>query len=125
MDKRVVDARVKSLDEKMMNRIKSCLSNPKNCANNTKKLFNFKSEKRSNLVIYTGKILHLDGDKKYSEKSIRYYKSLGLNAIVKKYPKKNRNNLSSSSRRTLYARNNRSFTKNRPTHIRKINSRFL
>lgn len=86
MDKRVVDARVKSLDEKMMNRIKSCLSNPKNCANNTKKLFNFKSEKRSNLVIYTGKILHLDGDKKYSEKSIRYYKSLGLNAIVKNIP---------------------------------------
>lgn len=30
-----------------------------------------------------GKILHLDGDKKYSEKSNRYYKKKGLNAIVK------------------------------------------
>lgn len=30
-----------------------------------------------------GKILHLDGDKKYSDKSIKYYKKLGLNAIVK------------------------------------------
>ncbi len=33
--------------------------------------------------IYTGKILHLDGDRKYSEKSARYYNKLGLNAIVK------------------------------------------
>ena len=31
----------------------------------------------------TGKILHLDGDKKYSEKSLKYYKKMGLNAIVK------------------------------------------
>lgn len=33
--------------------------------------------------IYTGKILHLDGDRKYSEKSARYYNKVGLNAIVK------------------------------------------
>ena len=32
---------------------------------------------------YTGKILHLDGDRKYSEKSEKYYKRMGLNAIVK------------------------------------------
>ena len=31
----------------------------------------------------TGKILHLDGDKKYSEKSYSYYKKLGLKAVVK------------------------------------------
>ena len=31
----------------------------------------------------TGKILHLDGDKKYSEKSLKYYSGLGLNAIVR------------------------------------------
>lgn len=36
--------------------------------------------------IYTGKILHLDGDRRYSEKSIRLYKKLGLNAIVKNVP---------------------------------------
>ena len=33
--------------------------------------------------IYTGKILHLDGDRKYSEKSAKYYNRVGLNAIVK------------------------------------------
>ena len=33
--------------------------------------------------VYTGKILHLDGDRKYSEKSSRYYNKIGLNAIVK------------------------------------------
>lgn len=34
----------------------------------------------------TGKILHLDGDRKYSEKSFKYYKKMGLNAIVKNIP---------------------------------------
>jgi len=34
----------------------------------------------------TGKILHLDGDRKYSEKSTAYYKKLGLNAIVRNIP---------------------------------------
>ena len=33
--------------------------------------------------IYTGRILHIDGDKKYAEKSSKYYKKVGLNAIVK------------------------------------------
>lgn len=33
--------------------------------------------------VYTGKILHLDGDRRYTEKSIYYYKELGLHAIVK------------------------------------------
>ena len=42
--------------------------------------------KRSDKIICTGKILHLDGDKKYSEKSYRYYKKIGLQAIVKNVP---------------------------------------
>lgn len=33
-----------------------------------------------------GKILHLDGDKKYSEKSQRFYKNIGLDVIVKNIP---------------------------------------
>ena len=37
-------------------------------------------------IIHTGRILHLDGDKRYSEKSIMYYKKMGLNAIVKNIP---------------------------------------
>lgn len=32
---------------------------------------------------YTGKILHLDGDKRYSEKTMKYYKKMRLNAVVK------------------------------------------
>lgn len=43
---------------------------------------------REKIIIYTGKILHLDGDKKYSEKSRRYYKKLGLNAIVRNIPER-------------------------------------
>ena len=34
-------------------------------------------------VIYTGKILHIDGDKKYSEKSKLFYKKMGVDAIVR------------------------------------------
>lgn len=37
-------------------------------------------------IDYTGKILHLDGDKRYSEKTIKQYKKMGLNAIVKNIP---------------------------------------
>ena len=39
--------------------------------------------KRSYEKTVTGKILHLDGDRKYSEKSYNYYKKVGLNATVK------------------------------------------
>lgn len=42
-----------------------------------------KNANRRKEVVHTGKILHLDGDKKYSEKSIMYYKKMNLNAIVK------------------------------------------
>lgn len=36
----------------------------------------------------TGKILHLDGDKKYSIKASMYYRKVGLNAIVKNISEK-------------------------------------
>ncbi len=45
-----------------------------------------KKENRRKEVIHTGRILHLDGDKKYSQKSIMYYKKMGLNAIVRNIP---------------------------------------
>ena len=35
-------------------------------------------ENRRKEVVYTGRILHLDGDKKYSEKSIKFYTSCGF-----------------------------------------------
>lgn len=43
-------------------------------------------ENRRKEVVYTGKILHLDGDKRYSEKSTMYYKKMGLNAVVRNIP---------------------------------------
>ena len=42
--------------------------------------------KFSRQKLYTGKILQLDGDRKYSDKSARYYCKMGLNAIVKSIP---------------------------------------
>lgn len=43
-------------------------------------------QQRIQKKIQTGLILHLDGDKRYSEKSARYYKKLGLRAIVRNIP---------------------------------------
>lgn len=86
VDKRIIDKKIKKLEDKMKNRIQECLENPKYCICNAKKIFNFIGEKRGNKSIKTGKILHLDGDKRYTEKSMKYYKSLGLDAIVKNIP---------------------------------------
>lgn len=36
--------------------------------------------------ILCGRILHLDGDRKYAEKSAKYYKRIGLNAVVRNIP---------------------------------------
>lgn len=46
----------------------------------------FPKDNRAQEKIITGKILHLDGDRKYSEKSCRYYRKIGLNAVVKNIP---------------------------------------
>lgn len=45
-----------------------------------------RADNRRKEIIHTGRILHLDGDKKYSQKSIMYYKKMGLNAIVRNIP---------------------------------------
>jgi len=37
----------------------------------------------SGTVTINGKVLHLDGDKTYAQRSLRYYKKLGINAVVK------------------------------------------
>ena len=47
------------------------------------KKINNNDDERIKGIIKTGKILHLDGDKKYAGKSIMYYKKMGLNAVVK------------------------------------------
>lgn len=70
IDKKVVDASIKRYESKINTQIDRCLKTDISCI-------------RSNRIVYTGKILHLDGDTRYAEKSVRYYKNLGLNAIVK------------------------------------------
>ena len=62
------------LDYKIENRIGEEIKNKKR---------NRKITLETKEFIYTGKILHLDGDEKYSEKAIKYYRKMGLNAIVK------------------------------------------
>ena len=73
IDKRVVEIKVKSFENRIQNFLKKCLES----------IESNKNEKRIKKLLYTGKILHLDGDRRYSEKSNKYYKGLGLNAIVK------------------------------------------
>ena len=70
---------VKMLEENVAKRIQRHVQERKS---KSRQLF------REKAIIYTGKILHLDGDKKYSEKSNRYYKKIGLNAIVKNIPER-------------------------------------
>ncbi|HCC03459.1 MAG TPA: hypothetical protein DEP51_01175, partial [Clostridiales bacterium] len=47
-----------------------------------------KEENRNQIKAITGKILHLDGDKRYSEKSSKYYQKMGINAVVKNVSEK-------------------------------------
>ncbi len=70
----------------------------KKCVNSYLRTYKEKIDKRVNTLcicdeskrqrIYTGKILHLDGDRKYAEKSVRYYNKMGLNAVVKNIDEK-------------------------------------
>lgn len=44
---------------------------------------------KRDMYVQTGKILHLDGDKRYTEKAYRYYKKANLEATVKNIDEKN------------------------------------
>ncbi len=72
IDHHLLDIKMKKLDSHIESRILSFDTN------NIKKRYSFATT--------TGKILHLDGDRRYSDKSIRYYRKVGLNAIVKNVP---------------------------------------
>lgn len=74
---------LKKFDEKVEKRITSATKNQKN---NTYNMGIITTSSRNKEKFMTGRILHLDGDKKYSEKSYRYYKKLGLHAVVKNIP---------------------------------------
>ena len=77
LDTKQVDASLRSLDVKIEDRINSFLKKGKQKHQDKERNFD---------NIKSGKILHLDGDKLYSEKSARYYRKMGLNAIVKNIP---------------------------------------
>ena len=81
VDKRELTYIYKSIDDKIDKTI------------NNKEIIKNSFLKRSNRIIYTGKILHLDGDKKYSEKSSMYYKKMGLKAIVRNIPENRQANV--------------------------------
>ena len=81
IDKKEVINIYKSIDEK----IDKTLCNKEITKNNFLK--------RSDKIIYTGRILHLDGDRKYSEKSNMYYKKMGLKAVVRNIPENRQPNV--------------------------------
>lgn len=83
IDKEMVNKRIQALEDKMNSKIK--------IAKETRGLEDYKigilsPSNRNKEKIITGKILHLDGDKKYTQKSYYYYKKLGLDAIVRNIP---------------------------------------
>ena len=77
-DRKIIKEKLNYLDARINNRIKK--SYYKNYQ------YNLSNNNRIQEKIITGKILHLDGDKKYSQKSYNYYKKVGLNAIIKNIP---------------------------------------
>lgn len=81
MDKERVEENIKSIDIKLNKRVPN-ISNKAKKINNIFKMLNLK-DIRNGEYIRTGKILHLDGDRRYTEKSYRHYKNIGLEAIVR------------------------------------------
>jgi len=77
LDNNKINESLRSLDVKIEDRINKFFSK------NKEKL---KDKERNFIDTKAGKILHLDGDRVYSEKSARYYRKMGLNAVVKNVP---------------------------------------
>lgn len=76
IDTKQVEKHLRTMEETVEKRIKTREELLKN------------NDVREKTIIHTGRILHIDGDKKYSEKSNIYYKKVGLNAIVKNIPER-------------------------------------
>ena len=80
IDKRTISKNIKEENKKIEKRIQQYKNN------NYKIGVVTSNDKRISQRFITGKILHLDGDKRYSQKSYNYYQKMGLNAIVKNIP---------------------------------------
>lgn len=70
------DAQIDDLEFETEKRIKESL-------NKIKEKIEIAENINNRHIISYGKILHLDGDKRYSEKTEKYYKKRGLNYVVK------------------------------------------
>lgn len=77
IEKQQVENNMRSLEDK----VKRCAKKRINKDTLEKRVFLMRSEEKKN-----GKILHLDGDKRYTDKSIKYYKKIGLEAVVRNVP---------------------------------------
>lgn len=81
MDKTRIQNHMRSLDKRLETRINKIIGITKKVSPMFKQ--RIQRSTRDHKTIYTGKILHLDGDKKYTDKSLKYYRELGLNAVVR------------------------------------------
>lgn len=78
-----IEKNMRSLENRLEDKIKRCMKNSKVVE---KSFLGRSILKREDRGEENGKILHLDGDKRYSDKSARYYKKLDLDAIVRNVP---------------------------------------
>lgn len=83
MEEKQIQTNMRSLEEKLADKMKQYNIIPKQ---RSKILFGRSFLKSENRGEENGKILHLDGDKRYSDKSTKCYKKLGLNAVVRNIP---------------------------------------
>lgn len=81
-----VEENIRTIDRKLNKRVAN-VSNKVKKVNNIFKMLQIK-DIRSKEYIRTGKILHLDGDKRYTDKSSKHYRNIGLEAIVKNIEEK-------------------------------------
>lgn len=81
IEKKQVKNHMRNLENKCEDKVRRC--SRRNIKNEEieDRIFLGRSEENKN-----GRILHLDGDKRYTDKSIKYYKKLGLEAIVRNIP---------------------------------------
>ncbi len=77
IEKEILNKRLSKIQDKINTKINETVNKYKNKKMKVRDYNNIKEE------MITGKILHLDGDKKYSQKAYIQYKKMGLNAVVK------------------------------------------
>ena len=83
VDKNTLKNKMKEVEKNFKNRIEKILGGNKE---KRKQELNGEKEVRYNFEssqVISGTILHLDGDKRYSQKAEKYYKKIGLNAVVR------------------------------------------